>query len=232
MLRRLSAVANDAVLVEFLQRLGRPVAAHVLRRGEGAHPAFEQRPADEVGLSRLARPYRDVGRTHADVDLIIVQDQLDADLGVKFAKLRQPLRQPDRAEADRRRDAQLAGGLRRRVRQQSLGRLQLVDDVRDRAVQKLALLGEHQAARVAVKEYDPQVALERRDLTAHGRLAHVQGIARMREAACLSRRVKNPKLVPIHDGSNPGGIGGCKHESASESQAARESCRCAISRLC
>ncbi len=72
-------------------------------------------------------------------------------------------------------------------------------------MQELALLGQHQAARVAVKQHDLQVALERRDLAAHGRLAHVQGIARVREAACFRRGVKDPELVPVH-GSAPSDI--------------------------
>ncbi len=42
-----------------------------------------------------------------------------------------------------------------------------------------------------------EVALERRHLPAHGRLAHVQRVARMRKAAGGGRGMKNPKFVPV-----------------------------------
>ena len=73
-------------------------------------------------------------------------------------------------------------------------------------MEQLTLFGEHQAARMAVEEHDLQVALERGHLTAHGGLTHVERVARVREAAGFGCRMKNPKLVPIHDGSNPGRV--------------------------
>ena len=99
---------------------------------------------------------------------------------------------------DRRRDAQLARRLRGRVGEQRLGRVQLVDDLGGRAVQHLALLGQHEPARVAMEQRDLQLSLQRRNLTAHRRLAHVQAIAGMREAARLGGRVKDPELIPVH----------------------------------
>jgi hypothetical protein len=75
-------------------------------------------------------------------------------------ELAQALRQPNGAEAHGRRDAQLAGWFRRRVGEQRLGRVQLVDHVRGRAVQQLALLGEHKTTRVPMEQRHLQVALE------------------------------------------------------------------------
>ena len=93
---------------------------------------------------------------------------------------------------------QIAGRLGGGVGEQRLGRRELVHDLAGGAEQHLALLGQHQAARVAVKQRDFELLLQRRDLPAHGRLAHAQGFARMREAAGLGGGVKDPELVPIH----------------------------------
>ena len=93
-------------------------------------PAFEQRTADEIALLGLTRPDRHVGGAHADVDLIVVEDQLDADFRIELAELFQPWRQPYSAEANRRRNAEITGRLCRRIGQQRFCRLQLGEDVR------------------------------------------------------------------------------------------------------
>ena len=56
----------------------------------------------------------------------------------------------------------------------------LFDDVATRAVQQLALLGQHEAARVAMEQRHFEIGFQRRNLTAHRRLAHVQ-----RSPACV-----------------------------------------------
>ena len=94
-----------------LERLRRAEAADVLRRRVGVHLHREQRPADEVALLRLAGPDGDVGLAHGEVELLVVEDQLDADVGVELDELADARRQPDGAEADGRGDAQLAGRL-------------------------------------------------------------------------------------------------------------------------
>ena len=90
------------------------------------------------------------------------------------------------------------GRLGRRVGEQRLRRLQLAHHFGDGAVEQFALLGQHEAAGVAMEERDLEILLERRDLAAHGRLAHVQRFARMREAAGRCGGVEDPELVPIH----------------------------------
>ena len=103
--RRMPAVGDEPMAVEVVQRLGSAEPAHVARRGVGAHLHGEQRPADEVGVLGLARPDGDVGGAHGDVDLVVVEDEVDADLRIELHELAQPLRDPHRAEADGRGDA-------------------------------------------------------------------------------------------------------------------------------
>src|SRR3546814_7379923 len=83
-------------------------------------------------------------------------------------------RQPCRPEGDR------GGHLERPrwpvlgFRKLRFGHRQLVKHILDRTVQKLALLGQDQAARVAVEQRRTQALLQRADLPADGGLAEVQ----------------------------------------------------------
>ena len=160
--------------------------------------ALEKWAADEIALLGLARPDRHVGGAHADIDLFVIEDQLNADFRIEFAEFLQTRRQPKGSESDRRRHPQFTRGLRRRIGKQRFRRLQLCEDVRDGAVQKFALLGQNEAARVTVKEGHFEIGFERRNLAAHRRLAHVQLVAGMRKTAGLRGGVKNAKFVPVH----------------------------------
>lgn len=51
---------------------------------------------------------------------------------------------------------------------------------------------------MAMKQRQAQIFLQRRDLTADRRLAHVQRLAGMGEAAGGGCRMENPKFVPVH----------------------------------
>src|SRR5262249_29026081 len=50
----------------------------------------------------------------------------------------------------------------------------------------------------AVEQRDAEALLQRADLAAHRRLAQVQRLARMGEAAGLGDRVEDAQLVPVH----------------------------------
>ena len=88
----------------------------------------------------------------------------------------------------------LGGG----VGEQGLRRRQLAHDLAGGREQHLALLGEHEPARMPVEQRDLQLLLQRRDLPAHGRLTHAQGFTRVGEAASLGGGMKDAKLVPVH----------------------------------
>ncbi len=130
--------------------------------------------------------------------------------GIALEELAQPGREPGGAEADRGGDLDAPGRLLLALGQQRLGHRQLGEHLADRAVQALALLGQDQAAGVAVEQRDLEVLLEGRDLARDRGLAEVQGFARMGEAARFRHRVKHPKLVPIHPYRVPALHGGAR----------------------
>ena len=125
------------------------------------------------------------------------------DLGIELEELRDPGREPDRTEADRGGDPELAGRLVLRIGQPGAGGRKLGEDVMGGAVEELALLGQDQAAGVAVEQRHLEVLLERADLAADRRLRQAQIMAGMGEAAGLGDRVEDPELVPIHRPSAP-----------------------------
>src|SRR5215831_14489230 len=197
---RRAAVGDDRMIVERVDRLWRTEAADILGGGVGVQLHVEERPTDEVALLRLAGPDGDVGGAHGDGDLLIAEDQLDADLRVELEKLAQALGDPNGAEADGRGDPQVAGRLGGGVRKQGLGGRELVHDLARRAEQHLALLGQHQSTRVAVKERDLELLLQRRYLSTDSRLAHAQRLTGVGEAAGLGGGMEDAELVPIHGG--------------------------------
>ena len=65
-------------------------------------------------------------------------------------------------------------------------------------IEHVALFGQDKPARMPVEQRHLQAAFQRADLAADGRLAQVQLLAGMGEAAGFRDGVKDPKLVPIH----------------------------------
>ena len=77
-------------------------------------------------------------------------------------------------------------------------RLELHEHVVRGAVEQFALLGEDQPARVAVKQRDAELLLERAHLPRHRRLRQPELLAGMGEAAGLGGGVEHLQLVPVH----------------------------------
>jgi len=134
----------------------------------------EQAAPDEVGLARFAQAQRDVGLAHPEVELLVRQQELKLHLRIKLDEFAEPRREPVGPEPERGGDAELAGRLLAAVDQPAAHRVELEHDVAHRAEQHLALLGEDEAARVAVKQRRAEVGFERADLTADRRLAESQ----------------------------------------------------------
>ena len=142
------------MIVELLERARRAEALEIFGRGVGVEMHREQLALDQVGLRRLAQPDRDVGLAHGEVELLVGGDQRDADVGIEVEEFAEPRRQPMDAEAGRGRDLQLAVRLLAAVGELGARRLELHEHVVRGAVEQLALLGQDQAARMAVEQRD------------------------------------------------------------------------------
>src|SRR5215213_1946721 len=93
--RLLAAKTDEAVAVEIRHRLRLAEFLDVTVGGIGMIVDGEQAPLDQVRLSRPPQPNGNVGLPHRQVQLVLGEDQLDADLGVKIKKFRDALGQPD-----------------------------------------------------------------------------------------------------------------------------------------
>ncbi len=152
----------------------------------------------QVRLLRRVHAYGDVGLTHREVEVGVVEQQGHRDVGIHLEEGLQPRGKPGRAETHRRRHLQPPGRLLLAFREQGLGHRELGEHLAHRAVQALALLRQNQAAGMAVEQRHLQRLLQRRDLAGYGGLAEVQRFARMGEAAGLGNGMEDPQLIPIH----------------------------------
>ena len=112
----------------------------------------EQPAADQVGLGRLAQPQPDVGFPHPEVQFLVGQDHVQADIRIEFEELAEPRREPAGAKPERRGDAQLAMRLFTAVHEVAAHRVELEHHILHGAEQQFALLGQDQAARVAMEQ--------------------------------------------------------------------------------
>src|SRR5579883_2433963 len=153
---------------------------------------------DEIGLGGLAQPQGNVCLAHRKIEILIGQNNLKLDVGVKFEKRPKPWREPAHTDTKPRRHSKLAVGLFAALCKGHLGRLKLSHDLACRAKQELALLCEHQAAGMAVKQLNFEILLEGAHLAADRRLAKPQRLTRLGKGPGGRRRAKSPQLVPIH----------------------------------
>ena len=156
MRRHRAAEQHDAVLVELFVRARRAEALEIFRRRIGMEMHREQLALDQVGLGRLAQADGDVGLAHREVELLVGGDQGDVDVGIQLQELAEPRRQPVHADAGRGRHFQLAVRPLAAVGELGARRLELHEHFMRGAVEQFALLGEDQAARVAMKQRDRQ----------------------------------------------------------------------------
>ena len=187
------------MLVEFLERLRDAVLLEVVGGGIEVVVHGEQLALDEVRLGRPPQPHGDIRLAHGEIEFAVVEQQGDVDLRIDLGEFLEARRQPHGAKAHGRGDAQLARRLLLRVHQARLGGGELGEHFVRRAIQHLALLGEDEAARMAVEEGHVQRIFQRRDLAADSRLRQAQLVACMGEAAGIRHGVEDPELVPVHD---------------------------------
>jgi hypothetical protein len=166
--------------------------------GEGVHLHGEQRTANEIGLLRLAGPDGDVGGAHGNGDLLVVEHQLDADIGVQLEELAQRCvthTVPRPIGVVMRRSPE---GFGRGVGEERLRRRELAHDLAGGAEQHLALLGQHRGRARGGGTGKLQLLFQGRYLTADRRLAHAQRFTGMGEAAGLGGGMEDAEFVPVH----------------------------------
>ena len=153
---------------------------------------------DQVGLGRTLDADGDVGLAHAEIEIGTVGDQQGhRDLGIAVEELRQMRGEPDRAHADGGVDPQMTGRRVAALGERRLHARHALGDVEGGIEQDLALLGQHEPARMAMEQRGAQILLERPDLPADGGLAEAKPLGRAREASRLRHGVKNPDAIPI-----------------------------------
>ncbi len=198
-LDRAGVLADQAMRAELVELLGGAVRVDVVLRRVKAHADGHQPAADQVGLARLLEADGDVGLAHGQVEHALLEHEVDVEVGVAVVEMLQPGRQPERAEAHGGGDAQLAEHLLLAVLDAGAGGLEALGHGAGRIEQELALLGQDQAAGVAVEERGRERLLQPADLPADGGLRQAQRLAGMGERARVRDRVEDAQLVPVHD---------------------------------
>src|SRR6202034_1155861 len=84
------------------------------------------------------------------------------------------------------------------------------------------LLGENEAACVAMEQRHRQLLLQRADLPRNRRLRQTELLAGMREAACFPRGVKHLQLVPVHIRKS---VAGSSHDYSAAARSLARSAR-------
>src|ERR1700730_881641 len=84
------------------------MALEIGGRGVGVEVHGEQLALDEVALHRLAQADRHVRLAHGEIELLVGEDQLDADVGIELEELAEARCPPTAGEAEGGGDLELA----------------------------------------------------------------------------------------------------------------------------
>ena len=147
---------------------------------------------------RLLHADGHVGFAHGQVQQAFFQHEVDLEVGKFLVERGQAGGEPERSEADGGGDAQFAEHLLLAVADAGGGGVEALGHGAGGIEQQFALLGQDQAAGVAVEQGGVQPLLQRADLARDGGLTEMQRIARMGQRACRRDRVKDAQFVPIH----------------------------------
>ena len=178
--------------------LRRAEPLEIVRRRERMKSHRKQLALNEIRLRRLAHADADVGLAHRQVEFLVGDQQIDVDVRIELDEFAEPRNQPVHAEARRGGDAQVAVRPLAAVGQLGARGLQLHEHFVRGAIEKFALLGEDQPARMAVEQRHRQFLFERADLARHRRLRQAELLAGMGKASRFGCGVKHLQLVPVH----------------------------------
>ena len=151
----------------------------------------EQPALDEIGLLRLAQADRAVRLAHGQVEFLVGQDQLQADLRIELDEFLHALGQPAGAKPTVVVTLSTPEGLSLASVSRDLDRLQLHQHVMRRAEQQLALFGQHQAAGMAIEQRHADIMFQRADLPRDRRLRQMQRLGGMGERPSFRCSVKH-----------------------------------------
>ena len=132
---------------ELIERMRMAMLAQIFGRGIEMIMHREEVPPDEVGLRGFAQTQGDIGFSHPKIKLLIGKNHFDLDVGIEFKERAKARRQPAHADPETGRDPQLTMRLFAAFVERHLGGIQLGHDLAHRAQEKLALLGQDEAAR-------------------------------------------------------------------------------------
>ena len=159
---------------------------------------IHQLALDHVLLGGRPGPDGHIGLQPRDVELVIGQEETQADIGEGGVKPGQTRRQPDGAQRRGRGNPQQPAGLVAHVLHRAFGQRHPAGDVARSLEQDTPRLGEQEPARMAVEELDAEALLQRGDLPAHRRLGQVERLRRAGKGARLGGGVEGFQLVPVH----------------------------------
>src|SRR3954447_5140208 len=163
--RHRAAQHQQAMIVEFLVTPRRTEALQVFGGRAGVEVHREELTLDQVRLRWQPQPDRNVSLAHREIELLLGGHQRDADIWIELEEVAEPRGEPMHAQPDRRLHLQFAMRLLAAIRELGARRLELHEHFVRGAVQQLALLGEDQPARVAMKQWRRELLLQRAHLT-------------------------------------------------------------------
>ena len=173
------------MLRQVVRRLRFAVIRKVGRRGAGDDVDLGHAPRHQPGLLQAADPHRDVHALRDQVDDAVVEADVEVDRRVATGEVWQGRQQQVAAERDRHVHPQQSLWLGARAAQGLLGILDFVQDAAAAAQEVGTLGGQADSARGAVEQADPEVLLERRDVSAGRGPGNVQFVSRLPERAAL-----------------------------------------------
>src|ERR1700678_2287854 len=152
---------HDATMTrQVRQTLRLAVAAQIIRRCTQYSAVLHQRARHHARIAQFTVANRKIEAARDQIEHIIAELQLYAQLRMQSAELRQQWHEPPPAEAERRRYLQQPGNLpllpgHRIPRLRELGH-----DAHRMGIQEIAFIGDRQPARVAVDQAHTQAPLE------------------------------------------------------------------------
>src|SRR5690606_9723902 len=161
------------------------------------HVVLHETPADERRIGARVRAYHDVVAFGDQIDVAVLGDDLELDIGITLAELRGELPERRVRNLHRCADPQSAARPKGSI-DERLPNLRDLREQRMRAlVQGSAFLGQSERPRAALEKPHAEAVLERHDLSRQGRLRPSAAAARLAEAAFRRDEIERGEAVDV-----------------------------------